>query len=80
MIATEPLSDETWEEIGIEHGQTFADRHLLVYGQRTADTRRLRGRGARYHWGSSIRSEYDRVCRRCSTTWRAPSRHLPRRP
>lgn len=63
MIATEPLSDETWEEIGIEHGQTFADfRHLLVYGQRTADNRfAFGGRGARYHWGSSIRSEYDRV-------------------
>jgi glycine/D-amino acid oxidase-like deaminating enzyme len=63
MIATEPLSDETWEEIGIEHGQTFADfRHLLVYGQRTADNRfAFGGRGARYHWGSSIRSEYDRA-------------------
>ncbi len=63
MIATEPLSDDTWEEIGIEHGQTFADfRHLLVYGQRTADNRfAFGGRGARYHWGSSIRSEYDRV-------------------
>lgn len=63
MIATEPLSDDTWREIGIEHGQTFADyRHLLIYGQRTADNRfAFGGRGARYHWGSSIRSEYDRV-------------------
>lgn len=63
MIATEPLSDETWREMGIEHGQTFADyRHLLIYGQRTADNRfAFGGRGARYHWGSSIRSEYDRV-------------------
>ena len=63
MIATEPLSEDTWKEIGIDHGQTFADfRHLLVYGQRTADNRfAFGGRGARYHWGSSIRSEYDRV-------------------
>jgi glycine/D-amino acid oxidase-like deaminating enzyme len=63
MIATEPLSNETWQEIGIDHGQTFADfRHLLVYGQRTADNRfAFGGRGARYHWGSSIRTEYDRV-------------------
>lgn len=62
MIATEPLSDETWREIGLEHGQTFTDfRHLLVYGQRTADNRfAFGGRGARYHFGSSIRSEYDR--------------------
>ncbi|WP_349898485.1 NAD(P)/FAD-dependent oxidoreductase [Parafrigoribacterium soli] len=65
MIATEPLSDDTWREIGIEHGQTFADyRHLLIYGQRTADNRfAFGGRGARYHWGSSIRPEYDRVPR-----------------
>ncbi|MET4781894.1 FAD-binding oxidoreductase [Glaciihabitans sp. UYNi722] len=65
MIATEPLSDELWQEIGLEHGQTFTDfRHLLVYGQRTADNRfAFGGRGARYHWGSSIRSNYDRVPR-----------------
>jgi glycine/D-amino acid oxidase-like deaminating enzyme len=65
MIATEPLGDDTWREIGIEQGQTFADyRHLLIYGQRTADNRfAFGGRGARYHWGSSIRSEYDRVPR-----------------
>ena len=63
MIATEPLSDSTWEEIGIEHGQTFSDyRHLLVYGQRTADNRfAFGGRGARYHWNSAIRESYDRV-------------------
>lgn len=65
MIATEPLSDDTWSEIGIDHGQSFADyRHLLVYGQRTADNRfAFGGRGARYHWGSSIRPEYDRAPR-----------------
>ena len=62
MIATEPLSDAFWQETGIEHGQTFTDhRHLLIYGQRTADNRfAFGGRGARYHWGSSIRPEYDR--------------------
>ncbi len=62
MIATEPLSDARWESIGIAHGQTFADyRHLLIYGQRTADNRfAFGGRGARYHWGSAIRDSYDR--------------------
>lgn len=62
MIATEPLSDAVWDEIGIEHGQTFADyRHLLIYGQRTADNRfAFGGRGARYHWGGAIRPGYDR--------------------
>ena len=62
MIATEPLPDSTWDEIGIDHGQTFTDyRHLLVYGQRTADNRfAFGGRGARYHWGSVIRPGFDR--------------------
>ena len=65
MIATEPLPDAFWDEIGIEHGQTFADfRHLVIYGQRTADNRfAFGGRGARYHWGSAIRPEYERVQR-----------------
>lgn len=63
MIATEPLSDATWQELGLEHGNTFTDfRHLLIYGQRTADNRfAFGGRGARYHWGSAIKPEYDRV-------------------
>jgi glycine/D-amino acid oxidase-like deaminating enzyme len=65
MIATEPLPDAFWESIGIEHGQTFTDyRHLLIYGQRTADNRfAFGGRGARYHWGSTISDSYDRVDR-----------------
>ncbi len=62
MIATEPLPDSFWDEIGIPHGRTFSDhRHLLIYGQRTADNRfAFGGRGARYHWGSAIHPEYDR--------------------
>lgn len=63
MIATEPLPASVWSSIGIEHGETFTDfRHLLIYGQRTADDRiAFGGRGARYHWGSAIRPQYDRV-------------------
>jgi len=62
MIATEPLADDVWDEIGIDHGQTFSDyRHLLIYGQRTADNRfAFGGRGARYHWGSSVDPAYER--------------------
>ena len=62
MIATEPLPDAVWSELGVEHGQTFADfRHLIVYGQRTADNRfAFGGRGAGYHWGSRIHPSYDR--------------------
>ncbi|HWR86016.1 MAG TPA: FAD-binding oxidoreductase [Rhodoglobus sp.] len=63
MIATEPLPAAVWDELGIPHGRTFTDyRHLLVYGQRTADDRiAFGGRGARYHWGSAIEPGYDRV-------------------
>ena len=63
MIATEPLDEGTWKRIGIEHGQTFSDyRHLLIYGQRTADNRiAFGGRGARYHFGSAMKPQYDRV-------------------
>jgi glycine/D-amino acid oxidase-like deaminating enzyme len=65
MIATAPLPDSVWDDIGIQHGQTFTDyRHLLIYGQRTADNRfAFGGRGARYHWGSAIRPGYDRAPR-----------------
>jgi glycine/D-amino acid oxidase-like deaminating enzyme len=61
MIATEPLPEAFWDQIGLAHGQTFSDfRHLLIYGQRTADNRfAFGGRGARYHWGSAIHSDYD---------------------
>jgi glycine/D-amino acid oxidase-like deaminating enzyme len=63
MIATQPLDDATWDSMGIAHGQTFSDyRHLLIYGQRTADNRvAFGGRGARYHYGSVISEQYDRV-------------------
>lgn len=65
MIATEPLPASVWDEIGLAHGETFSDyRHLLVYGQRTHDDRfAFGGRGAHYHWGSTIAPEYERVDR-----------------
>jgi glycine/D-amino acid oxidase-like deaminating enzyme len=65
MIATEPLPAEFWASTRLARGQTFTDyRHLLIYGQRTADDRfAFGGRGARYHWGSAIRPGYDRVPR-----------------
>ena len=61
MIATEPLPEAVWESIGLTHGETVTDfRHLLVYGQRTADDRlAFGGRGARYHLGSTIRPRWD---------------------
>ncbi len=62
MIATEPLTDDFWERAGLARRETFADhRHMVIYGQRTEDGRMaFGGRGAPYHFGSSIRPEYDR--------------------
>ncbi|MFV2000462.1 MAG: NAD(P)/FAD-dependent oxidoreductase [Acidimicrobiia bacterium] len=61
MIATEPLSEAIWEDIGLADRQTFGDfRNLIIYGQRTADGRMaFGGRGAPYHWGSAINPGYD---------------------
>ncbi len=61
MIATEPLPESFWAEAGLAGRQTFADhRHLVIYGQRTADGRMaFGGRGAPYHFGSAIRPEFD---------------------
>ncbi|SCG66913.1 NAD(P)/FAD-dependent oxidoreductase [Micromonospora coxensis] len=61
MVATAPLPDPTWDEIGLGARETFSDhRHVIVYGQRTADGRlAFGGRGAPYHFGSRVRPAYD---------------------
>ena len=50
MIATEPLPQQTWDELGWRDGLGAADiRHLYYYAQRTIDGRiALGGRGAPY--------------------------------
>jgi glycine/D-amino acid oxidase-like deaminating enzyme len=62
MIATEPLDAATWANLGLAERETFADyRHLIIYGQRTADNRlAFGGRGAPYHFGSAIAAGNDR--------------------
>jgi glycine/D-amino acid oxidase-like deaminating enzyme len=68
MVATEPLPASFWDGIGttagagLAGGETFSDaRHLLIYGQRTADNRlAFGGRGAPYHFGSRIDPAFDR--------------------
>ncbi|MGH3445930.1 MAG: NAD(P)/FAD-dependent oxidoreductase [Nocardioidaceae bacterium] len=61
VIATQPLSASVWDQIGLARRETFADhRNLIIYGQRTADDRLVfGGRGAPYHFGSSIKPGYD---------------------
>jgi glycine/D-amino acid oxidase-like deaminating enzyme len=62
IVATRPMPARFWDVAGLGGGQTFTDhRHLVVYGQRTADDRLVfGGRGAPYHWRSRIRPAYDR--------------------
>ncbi|HEY7720451.1 MAG TPA: FAD-dependent oxidoreductase [Pedococcus sp.] len=61
MVATEPLSPQQWDGIGLRDREVFADhRHVVIYGQRTPDDRiAFGGRGAPYHWGSRVRPGFD---------------------
>lgn len=63
MLVTERLGAEFWKEAGLGGRATFADdRHLVIYGQRTADDRiAFGGRGAPYHFASKIQPDFDRV-------------------
>jgi glycine/D-amino acid oxidase-like deaminating enzyme len=63
MIATEPLPASDWDRIGLSRRETFTDeRHMIIYGQRTADDRlAFGGRGAPYHFGSRVDPSYDLV-------------------
>lgn len=61
IVATRQLPAEFWDHAGLAGGETFTDeRHLIVYGQRTADDRLVfGGRGAPYHFGSAIAPRFD---------------------
>jgi glycine/D-amino acid oxidase-like deaminating enzyme len=63
MIATEPLLDSFWREVGWGGYETFSDgRHLYIYAMRTEDGRiALGGRGAPYHFGSRASDDYAQV-------------------
>ncbi|MEU3983025.1 FAD-dependent oxidoreductase [Streptomyces sp. NPDC026672] len=54
MIATEPLTDAQWAEVGWTGRETLGDMaHAYMYAQRTADGRiALGGRGVPYRFGS----------------------------
>jgi glycine/D-amino acid oxidase-like deaminating enzyme len=54
VIATEPIPDDLWAQIGVANRELFEDSPIfLAYGQRTADGRIvLGGLGAPYWYGS----------------------------
>ncbi len=59
MVATEPLPDSVWDEIGFTDRVTFGDpRRNVTYGQRTADGRMAFGCRGAYFYGSKIRHRF----------------------
>ena len=56
MVATEPLSESIWAEIGNSERFTFAENsHMVNYAQRTVDNRiAIGGRGATYPFASKL--------------------------
>lgn len=75
MVATEPLSDDTWRDIGWNARETLAEGRMMVtYAQRTADGRiAFGGRGAGYRYASRIAGRFDSdddVARRIVATLR----------
>ncbi|QZP31740.1 NAD(P)/FAD-dependent oxidoreductase [Pseudomonas sp. DR48] len=60
MVATEPLSAATWDEIGLSHGQAFSESSRQVtYGQRTADNRLVFGARGGYQFAGKLRHDFD---------------------
>ena len=53
MVATEPLPESVWGEIGLAQRETFSDcRRMVIYGQRTRDNRLAFGGRGGYDFGS----------------------------
>jgi glycine/D-amino acid oxidase-like deaminating enzyme len=63
MIATEPLPDRFWDEVGWSDRATLGDgRHLYIYAARTPDGRiAIGGRGAPYHFGSTVNRRFEEM-------------------
>ncbi len=60
IVATEPLSDDLWQDIGLRDMETFSDASRLVtYGQRSADNRLIFGSRGAYQFGGKPKSQFD---------------------
>ena len=79
MIATEPLPDGVWRELGWEGRELVSDqRHLFFYAQRTRDDRiAIGGRGAPYRLGSPIDESHERNESVRARLLRTLHRHFP---
>ena len=60
LVATEPLSQSVWDEIGLSRGQAFSESSRQVtYGQRTVDDRLVFGARGGYQFGGRLRENFD---------------------
>ena len=60
LVATEPLSEEVWAEIGLAQGQAFSENSRQVtYGQRTLDNRLVFGARGGYRFGGRLRTDFN---------------------
>ncbi|HET8791921.1 MAG TPA: FAD-binding oxidoreductase, partial [Modicisalibacter sp.] len=58
VIATEPLSDDLWREIGMAERPAFADASRLInYGHRSADGRIVFGARGTYRFGAKPKTD-----------------------
>ncbi len=59
LVATEPLADSVWDEIGLKEGQAFSENSRQVtYGQRTRDNRLMFGARGGYRFGGRLREDF----------------------
>lgn len=59
IVATEPLAESRWAEIGLRDREVFCDASPLVtYGQRSPDDRLVFGARGTYRFGGGPRSEF----------------------
>ncbi len=59
IIATEPLTDALWQELGLANGEVFSDySRQVTYGIRTKDNRLVFGARGSYLFGGNIRSDF----------------------
>ena len=60
IVATEPLPNSTWDEIGLSQGQAFGESSRQVtYGQRSADNRLVFGARGGYQFAGKLRHDFD---------------------
>ncbi|MGH8354198.1 MAG: NAD(P)/FAD-dependent oxidoreductase, partial [Pseudomonas sp.] len=59
LVATEPLPQSVWDEIGLSQGQAFSEfSRQITYGQRSTDDRLVFGARGGYRFGGRLRQDF----------------------